>query len=97
MTRERKAGLDRRNRRTRVAALLLPILVLQACSKQHEPPPAAPAAAAAAAGPWVGTALHGNDAAALRAYIESVAQVTPRTFKVQWSPATVAIDRAAAL
>lgn len=93
MTRERNAGLDRRNRRTRVAALILPILVLQACSKQREPP----AAAAAAAGPWVGTALHGNDAAALRAYIESVAQVTPRTFKVQWSPATVAIDRAAAL
>ena len=92
------AKLGGRSRCVRVAALLVAVAVLGACGKHGEPLPAAtPAAVARAAGPWVGAALHGNDAAALRAYIESVAEVTPRTFKVQWSPATVAIDRAAAL
>jgi hypothetical protein len=80
-------------------AVLLPLVFLATCSKPTESTSTATpnAAAGASGGPWVGTALRGNDPAALHAYLESVAEITPKQFKVEWNPATVAIDRAAAL
>jgi hypothetical protein len=92
-------GSDRGNRGMWFTAILLPLVFLSACSRHTEPTSSATqnAASGAGGGPWVGTALRGNDPAALRAYIESVAEITPRKFKVEWNPATVAIDRAAAL
>jgi hypothetical protein len=92
-------GPDRRSQRTYVAAILLPVILLSACSKRTEPGSIATPVTVpdATGGPWVGTTLHGNDTGALRAYIESVAEITPKNFKVEWNPATVAIDRAAAL
>jgi len=92
-------GPDRRSQRAYIAAILLPVIFLSACSKRTEPGSIATPVTVpdAAGGPWVGTTLHGNDTGALRAYIESVAEITPKNFKVEWNPATVAIDRAAAL
>ncbi len=92
-------GPDRRSQRAYVAAILLPVIFLSACSKRTEPGSIATPVTVpdATGGPWVGTTLHGNDTGALRAYIESVAEITPKNFKVEWNPATVAIDRAAAL
>jgi len=45
----------------------------------------------------MGAPLRGNDPRALAAYLQGVAEVKPRKFEVQWSPATVALDRAAAI
>ena len=92
-------GPDRRSQRAYIAAILLPVIFLSACSKRTEPGSIATPVTVpdAAGGPWVGTTLHGNDTGALRAYIESVAEITPKNFKVEWNPATVAFDRAAAL
>ena len=86
-----------RSRIVRVAAILLPVIFLSACNKHAEPTSTPAAAPVGNGGPWVGAALHGNDTAALRAYIESVAEITPKKFKVEWSSETIAIDRAAAL
>jgi hypothetical protein len=41
--------------------------------------------------------LRGNSTEALRAYLNSVEEIKPKRFEVQWNPATVAIDKAAAL
>jgi hypothetical protein len=91
---------------------LLAILVAAGCSKPAPPPPTAPSAAGSgapaqsasgaapspvAAGSWVGASLHGNSTQGLRAYLRSVTEVTPKKFKLEWSPATVALDRGAAL
>ena len=46
---------------------------------------------------WAGVPLRGNSTEALRAYLNSVEEVKPKRFEVQWNPATVAIDKAAAL
>ena len=46
---------------------------------------------------WAGTPLRGNNPDALRAYLNSVEEVKPIRFEVHWNPATVAIDKAAAL
>lgn len=90
---------------------LLAMLTAAGCSK-NVPTPApsansdtsAPArrtpdanTAQTAAGSWVGASLHGNNTEGLRAYLRSVTEVTPRKFKLEWSPATVAFDRNAAL
>ena len=84
------------------AQLLLPAIVcLAGCSKSPAPlatPDTAGKArsSSSASGSWVGTPLRGSDAQSLRNYIQSVAQVTPKQFKAEWSPATVAIGRDAA-
>jgi hypothetical protein len=92
-------GPYRRSRSAWLAAFLLPLVFLSACSKHTEPTSTASPGTAPGAngGQWVGTTLRGNDPAALRAYIESVTEIAPRKFKVEWNPATVALDRAAAL
>jgi hypothetical protein len=46
---------------------------------------------------WAGVPLRGNSTEALRAYLNSVEEIKPKRFEVQWNPATVAIDKAAAL
>ena len=92
-------GPDRRSQRAYIAAILLSVIFLSSCSKRTEPGSIASPVTVpdATGGPWVGTTLRGNDTGALHAYIESVAEITPKNFKVEWNPATVAIDRAAAL
>lgn len=47
--------------------------------------------------PWVGAVLRPGDPDALRRYLETVHEITPTKFKVEWNPATVAFDRAAAI
>ncbi len=84
---------------------LLVILSVAGCSKTAPPPVPVPSAAdstsatvsSSAAGSWVGGSLHGNNTEGLRAYLRSVTEVTPKRFKLEWSPATVAFDRDAAL
>jgi len=77
------------------------LLVINGCGRSSDHPPAAaePAVApnAPKGAPWSGTPLRGNDPASLRAYLQSVEEVKPTKFKVEWNPATVAIDKAAAL
>ena len=41
--------------------------------------------------------MRGNSTEALRAYLNTVEEIKPKRFEVQWNPATVAIDKAAAL
>jgi hypothetical protein len=60
-------------------------------------PGEAPDARPKDAAPWAGVPLRGNNQAALRAYLASVEEVKPTKFKVEWNPATVAIDKAAAM
>ncbi len=87
------------------------IMVVAGCSRPPSPPsppansapassvaqPAAGRAATTARATWAGSPLRGNDPSSLRAYLESVSEVTPKTFKVEWSPATVALDKQAAI
>jgi hypothetical protein len=47
--------------------------------------------------PWSGHVLRGDDANALRSYLRSVQEIKATVFEVQWNPATVAIDREAAI
>ena len=47
--------------------------------------------------PWAGGIIHGDDPDSLKAYLASVKEVTPTKFNVEWSPATVAFDKNAAL
>jgi hypothetical protein len=56
--------------------------------------PAGPPPAAAA---WAGHVLRGGNPAALRRYLQTVEEVKATRFNVQWNPATVAIDREAAI
>jgi hypothetical protein len=72
------------------------------CHRQTGPstaaPPAAPAHASGPKGPvWSGVPLRGNSTESLRAYLSTVEEVKPKRFEVHWNPATVAIDKAAAL
>ena len=73
-----------------------------ACSRSSGP--AAPTAGSPVPGArpggaavWAGVPLRGNSTEALRAYLNSVEEIKPKRFEVQWNPATVAIDKAAAL
>ena len=92
-------GVRRRAWRARAAVIVLLVTFLSACGKQAELTSIATPASVHGpnAGSWVGAPLHGNNTAALRAYLEGVSEVVPKKFKLEWSPATVAIDRAAAL
>ncbi len=54
------------------------------------PPPGATLAIA-------GQMFDGSDPAAIRAYLKSVTEVKPKRFDVKWNPATVAVDREAAM
>ncbi|MFO1467238.1 MAG: hypothetical protein U1F35_12515 [Steroidobacteraceae bacterium] len=85
---------------------LFALLGLAGCNKPATtPPPPAPASTPPASRPtgtttgesWQGAPLRGNDPRALAAYLRGVQEVKARRFEVQWSPATVALDREAAI
>jgi len=72
--------------------------VLASCGKKSEPGLAAPAAEASGPPPGATLAIagqffDGSDPAAIRAYLQSVKEIKPTKFDVQWSPDTVAIGR----
>ena len=93
-------------RRIPASGLALVAFALASCAR-HGAPASGPAAApgtgatsvatAGAAPPWVGHALRGSDPQALRQYLLTVREVKPIRFQVRWNPATVAIDKQAAL
>jgi len=88
----------RRGRPVLIAAAA--ILATSACGHKSPNSPTANAPGGAPVGstaPWSGKPLHGNDAASLRTYLETVEEIKPTKFNVQWSPDTVAFDKAAAL
>jgi len=58
---------------------------------------AEPAPRASASVPWAGSMLRGNDPDAIKAYLQTVTEIKPTRFKVEWNPATVAFDRDAAM
>ncbi|MBV9344237.1 MAG: hypothetical protein JO341_06555 [Gammaproteobacteria bacterium] len=86
--------------------VLATALLCNGCSRHANDAPRTGAAAPAhtgsgggapAAPAWAGVPLRGNDTAALRTYLRTVQEVKPKRFEVHWSPATVAIDKEAAL
>ena len=91
-----------RTRGSRLLALGLLVCLAGACSRSSGPAAptaesAAPGARPAGAAVWAGVPLRGNSTEALRAYLNSVEEIKPKRFEVQWNPATVPIDKAAAL
>src|SRR6185312_4247779 len=91
----------------RLIGLALSVCLAGACSRAPAPatssapaPAPAPAPSApkvAGAAVWSGVPLRGNSTEALRTYLNTVEEIKPKRFEVQWSPAVVAIDKAAAL
>jgi len=78
------------------------LLVLNGCSKPGSP--SAPEGGAPQAGPPPGSTLAiagqmftGEDPAAIRAYLQTVKEIKPARFEVEWNPATVAISREEAI
>src|SRR6185312_8801751 len=93
-------------RRILAPGLALLVLALTSCARHGAPAPVAtgsPATGAVtgpsggAAPPWAGHVLRGSDPQALRQYLLTVREVKPIRFHVRWNPATVAIDKQAAL
>jgi hypothetical protein len=93
-------------RRTLASCLALAALAFTSCARHGAPAPgtttspatgAVGAAAGGTAPPWAGHALRGGDPQALRQYLLTVREVKPIRFRVRWNPATVAIDKQAAL
>jgi len=78
---------------------LLSAILLAACghSRSHTGEMAPALADRPSAAAWSEHILSGEDARALRGYLASVQEVKPSRFEVRWNPATVAIDRAAAM
>jgi hypothetical protein len=80
---------------------ILAFFTLAGCSKRSATPPVTGAPESAApVGPPPGATLaiagqffDGSDPAAIRAYLQTVREVKPTKFEVQWSPDTVAIGR----
>lgn len=88
------------NRHAPALALAVLALALASCARHAAPirgPSGAPASSAGPSPPWVGHALRGSDPQALRQYLLTVREVKPIRFRVRWNPATVAIDKQAAL
>lgn len=86
--------------RTLAPGLAVLALALTSCARHAAPAPgatAAPTTAGGAAPPWAGHVLRGSDSQALRQYLLTVREVKPIRFRVRWNPATVAIDKQAAL
>ncbi|HVS78529.1 MAG TPA: hypothetical protein VHE11_16430 [Steroidobacteraceae bacterium] len=74
-------------------------LTLASCARHGAPAPGTAATSPAAGGavPWAGHVLRGSDPQVLRQYLLTVREVKPIRFRVRWNPATVAIDKQAAL
>src|SRR5471030_556288 len=88
-------------RMTRVIAMVLGTLLLFGCSK-HGPSDASENTADNASrlpgtASWSGHVLRGDNTEALKNYLRTVQEVKATKFEVQWNPATVAIDREAAI
>jgi len=78
------------------------LVALSACSKHPtgSPESAASPAARHPAGATLaiaGDRFTGDDPAAIRAYLQTVREVKPTSFDVEWNPATVAVSRDAAI
>jgi len=76
------------------------LVALSACSKHPTGGPESAAAARRPAGATLaiaGDLFTGDDPAAIRAYLQSVREVKPTSFDVEWNPATVAVGRDAAM
>ena len=89
-------------RGARLLALGIALSLAAGCSRPAGPSSSTASSAAGAARPpgaavWSGVPLRGNSTEALRAYLATVEEIKPKRFEVQWNPATVAIDKAAAL
>jgi hypothetical protein len=96
-------------RPTLAPGIALLALALTSCARHGGPGPgagpsgagpsggAAPATSGGPSPPWVGHALRGSDPQALHQYLLTVREVKPIRFRVRWNPATVAIDKQAAL
>jgi hypothetical protein len=74
------------------------LVALSACSKHPtgSPESAASPAARHPAGATLaiaGDRFTGDDPAAIRAYLQTVREVKPTSFDVEWNPATVAVSR----
>jgi hypothetical protein len=88
-----------------VRMLVLGIVLSLAVACSRSSGPSTPGGASPAEGPvrppgsavWSGAPLRGNSTEALRTYLSTVEEIKPKRFEVQWNPATVAIDKAAAL
>ena len=86
-------------------ALGIALSLAAGCSRSAGPSSSSASSASSAAGAakppgaavWSGVPLRGNSTEALRAYLTTVEEIKPKRFEVQWNPATVAIDKAAAL
>jgi hypothetical protein len=87
----------------RLLALGIALSLAAGCSRSSGPSSsttessAAGAAKPTGAAVWAGVPLRGNSTEALRTYLTTVEEIKPKRFEVQWNPATVAIDKAAAL
>ena len=85
-------------------AIMLGTLLISGCSKHEQPgasgsavPPEVSRSGLPGSAPWSGHVLRGDDANALRNYLRTVQEVKATVFQVQWNPATVPIDREAAI
>jgi len=90
--------------KARAIAIMLGTLQLLACSKHGQQDAAGNATSPTntpnsvpGAAPWSGHVLRGDDTESLRSYLRTVQEVKAKVFEVQWNPATVAIDREAAI
>jgi hypothetical protein len=89
---------------TRTLSIAFAVVLLLGCSRhsvtsgQAQPgSPSKTAAALPGTAPWSGHVLQGSNTEALRRYLQTVQEIKPTRFDVEWNPATVAIDRDAAL
>ena len=88
--------------RSRLFFLGALVCLAGACSRSPGPAPStagspAPGARSSDAAVWAGVPLRGNSTEALRAYLNSVEEIKPKRFEVQWNPAALPVDKAAAL
>src|SRR5512146_2912909 len=87
------------SRNSLASGIAVMALAVTACARHGAPAAgtAGPSPADGSAVPWAGHVLHGGDPQALRQYLLTVREVQPIRFRVRWNPATVAIDKQAAL
>jgi ABC-type glycerol-3-phosphate transport system substrate-binding protein len=80
--------------RWRAGATLLAALLIAGCSRHGvERAGSASATPPGATVAIAGTLFNGSDPDQIRAYLQTVKEITPVKFDVQWSPATVAVSK----
>lgn len=91
-------GWWRRRGSCQVLGFAFATLLASGCGQQPAGPTAQPAGRPAGATLAVaGTLFNGNDPEQIRAYLQTVKEIKPIKFDVQWSPATVAVSKDAAI